>query len=150
MQTPTRCPECGTDWSGGQTCTDHFHTLLVWEWEHQLLDMHHLLVLGYHLQHPSLYSPDGLRYSQGLLVQFVEQGIPPQEMRKRMSREVDSGSRQFKIKGTPESHGAYAFPVGWAMTAADVVAAGPERYYDSVRVWADGVLQSLCESGNLG
>jgi len=143
------CPECGTDWSGGQTCTDHFHTLLAWEWEYQMPDVHHLLVLCYHLQHPSLYSPDGLRYSQGMLVQFVEEGIHPQQMRQRISGEVDSGNRKFKIKGTPESQGAYAFPVQWTMTAADVVAAGPEQYYDSVRTWADGMLKALRESGNL-
>lgn len=149
MEATYRCPECRADWSGGQTCADHFHTLLAWEWEHQLLDVHHLLVLCYHVQHPSLYSPDGLRYSQGLLVEFVEQGISPQQMRQRMSKEVDSGSRQFRIKGTPDSHGAYAFPVEWSMAAADVVAAGVGQYYESVRAWAAGVLQSLRVSGNL-
>lgn len=143
------CPECGADWSGGEACTEHFYQMGYWELEHQLYDVHHLMVLCYHLQHPSLYSPDGLRYSQDLLAQFVEQGIHPQEMRKRMSKKVDSGNRKFKIKGTPESHGAYAFPVKWTMTAADVVAAGVDSYYESVRAWADGVLQSLRESGNL-
>jgi hypothetical protein len=149
MDAPKRCPECGADWPSGQTCADHFHTLLAWEWEHQLLDVHHLLVLCYHVQHPRLYSPDGLRCAQGLLVGFVEQGIPPQQMRQRMGKEVDSGSRQFRIKGTPDSHGAYAFPVEWTMTAGDVVAAGVGLYYESVRAWAAGVLQSLRESGNL-
>ncbi len=41
------------------------------------------MVLGYHLQHPSLYAPDGLEYSLQLLVGFVERGVSPQQVRER-------------------------------------------------------------------
>lgn len=56
-----RCPECGTAWSPGDTGRDCFHLLGVWEGENPavILQAHHLMVLCYHLQHPSLYSPRG-------------------------------------------------------------------------------------------
>lgn len=149
METPTHCPACGAAWTDGQTCTDHFHLMLAWELDHQLYDVHHLMVLCYYLQHPELYSPAGLTYGLKLLVAFVEEGVTPQAMRQRIGGTVDSGTRAFKIKGTPASHGSYAHPVAWTMRAGDVTAAGMDAYYASVRQWAAATLQALRESGNL-
>jgi hypothetical protein len=143
------CPECGADWSKGLTCTDHFHLMGFWELENQLYDVHHLMVLCDHLQHPSLYSPEGLRYAERLLVLFLEEGLTPQQVRKRTGKAVDSGTRPYKIKGTPAAYGTYVHPIHWTMTVADVTGAGPENYYARVRAWADSVLKSLRESGNL-
>ena len=61
---------------------------------------------------------------QHRLVEFVEKGVTPQAVRRRDARALDSGVRRHKIKGTAGLHGAYARPVAWTMTAADVVAAG--------------------------
>jgi len=143
------CPECGADWSGGQTCTDHYHLMGFWELEKQLYDVHHLMVLCYHLQHPSLYSPEGLRDAQELLVLFLEKGLTPQQVRKHIGQAVDSGTRPYKIKGTATSFGTYAHPIHWTMTAADVTGAGLDNYYARVRAWAVSVLKSLRESNNL-
>jgi hypothetical protein len=149
MDIPNCCPECGADWSDGQTCIDHFHLMGFWELDHRLYDVHHLMVTCYYLQHPSLYSPEGLLHAKHLLVQFVEVGISPQQMRKKIGQAVDSGNRSYKIKATPDSQGVYDHPIQWAMTAADVTAAGMEHYYAQVRAWADSVLKALRESGNL-
>jgi hypothetical protein len=144
-----RCPECGAPQVNGLTCADHFHQLLGWELEYLLFDLHHLMVLCYHLQHPSLYSPETLTAAMGMLRDFVEQGISPQAMRERIQGRVDSGVRQHRIKGIPDAHGAYAHPVTWALTVADVVAAGLDAYYASVQAWAESVLAALRTSGNL-
>jgi hypothetical protein len=149
METAKRCPECGADWSNGLTCTDHFHLMGAWELENQLYDVHHLMVLCYHLQHPSLYSPEGLRDAQQLLVMFLEEGLTPQRVRKRIGKAVDSGTRTYRIKGTPTSCGAYTHPVQWTMTAADVTRGGLDNYYAAVRSWADSVLKSLRASKNV-
>jgi hypothetical protein len=149
MDAPLCCAECGADWSDGQTCTGHFHRMGFWELDHQLYDVHHLMVLCYHLQHPSLYAPDGLAGAKKLLVAFVEEGVTPQAMRQRIRKAVDSGVRGYKIKGTPDSCGAYAQPPEWEMVAADVVRAGISSYYASVRKWAELTLKALRESGNL-
>ncbi|GAB4520804.1 MAG: hypothetical protein OHK0046_31510 [Anaerolineae bacterium] len=143
------CPECDADWSDEQTCTEHFHTLLAWEWDHNLLDMHHLLVLCYHLQHPSLYAPETLAGAKQMLMQFVEGGVTPQQMRHLLRDKVDSGQRTTRITGTPEHHGVYLHPVHWTMTIGDVTRAGVTQYYASVQVWAESMVLSLRESGNL-
>lgn len=150
MQIDAQCPECGAVWTQeGDTCTDHFHVLLAWELEHQLYDAHHLLVLCFHLQHPSLYSPQTLLSAKQMLVDFCERGVSPQQMREQIANTVDSGVRQHKIKGTPESFGKYDHPITWTMHVSDITRAGIERYYESVYRWADSVLESLRASGNL-
>jgi hypothetical protein len=149
MVSANRCPECGADWSSGQTCTDHFHLMSAWELDNQLYAVHHLMVLCFYLQHPSLYSPEGLRDARRLLVGFLEDGLTPQQARQRFAGVVSSGTRTYKITGTPDSYGTYRYPVQWTMTAASVTAAGLEDYYATVRAWADSVLKALRESGNL-
>jgi hypothetical protein len=121
----------------------------AWELDNQLYDVHHLMVLCYHLQHPGLYSPEGLTLAKKLLVEFLEGGIEPQAMRRHIGGIVDSGKRSYRIKGTSGSQGTYANPVRWEMVAADVMRTGIDSYYASVRRWADSVLKSLRESGNL-
>lgn len=149
MATLTSCPECGADWSDGQTCTDHFHLMLFWEFDYQLFDVHHLMVVSYNLQHPSIYSPETLRDVKKMLRAFLEEGVTPQTMRQQISRTVDSSTRTHKITGTPEAHGSYEKPVTWEMHAVDVIHAGREHYFASVRQWAESILKSLRESGNM-
>ena len=145
-----RCPSCGAALPESQNCMDYFYQLLYWENENPVNgEVHHLTVLGYYLQHPRLYSPDGLRHALGLLVDFVEKGIPPQEVRRRDRDKVASDRREIKITSRSGAQGAYAHPVQWTMTAADVVAAGEPRYRASVFAWASSILDDLRSSGNL-
>jgi hypothetical protein len=124
--------------------------MLFWETENPELGVvHHLMVLCYHLQHPGLYSPDGLRFSLQLLVDFVERGVSPQEIRQRNRTIVDSGNRKWKITGTSGARGSYEHPIQWSMAAADVVAGGSEHYCENVRAWARTMLEALIASGNL-
>jgi hypothetical protein len=150
MESVITCPECGAAQSEGKSCQDDFYQMLYWEAEKPALGVvHHLMVLSYHLQHPILYSPDGLTYSMGLLVDFVERGITPDQSRQDSRPKVDSGKREWKVTARPGSHGAYEHPVTWTKTAADVVAAGMEHYIDSVRAWAKSLHESLAVSDNL-
>lgn len=150
MHTPANCPECGANWQTGKSCTDGFHQMLFWENEYpDKSSLHHLVVLVYHLQHPSRYSAEGLAYGLQLLVDFVEEGISPEQKRKEARSEVDSGSRQWNITARVESHGAYKNPIAWSMTAQEVVEAGADGYPDSVAAWAKTSLGDLRASGNL-
>ncbi|WP_119072798.1 DUF5946 family protein [Aggregatilinea lenta] len=146
-----RCPECGATWSDGAACQDHFHQMLFWENEYpdQTLMVHHLLVLSYHLQHTSLYSPEGLRQAMTLLVEFAERGVSPAEMRRRQRDTVDSGKRGWRVTARPDAHGAYTHSPAWTMVARDVVAGGVDQYEDNVRAWARSILDALKASGNL-
>ncbi len=143
MPQPAFCAECGAPLGDGRTCRDDFYAMLGWEWEYQLLDVHHLMVLSFNVQHPSILSPDGLNASINLLRQFLEEGISPEQMRNRMSTAVDSGTRAFTITAREEAVGSYAQPITWTMTAHDVIRAGAEQYYESVRRWAESIHAAL-------
>lgn len=151
MSEAVYCPECRASLSDHQSCRDYFHQMCFWELENLAVYgvNHHLMVLCYHLQHPSLYSQPGLLGAMRILAEFIERGVTPQDMRRRLSRQVDSRSRNYKISGTLANHGKYLHPVKWEMTAADVVAGGIHNFVDNVSVWAHSVYRSLKTSGNL-
>jgi hypothetical protein len=124
--------------------------MLFWEAENPDYGVaHHLTVLCYHLQHPSLYSPEGLNEAKRLLVEFLERGASPSEIRKRNRDRVDSNKCTWKIKGIATSRGSYDRPIQWTMTAADVAAGGAENYCDNVRRWAQSIHRALKTSENL-
>jgi hypothetical protein len=138
------CPECGTEWHNGETCQDYFYQMLFWEAENPNYGVvHHLMVLCYHLQHPSLYSPEGLHQGITLLSDFLDRGLTPEQVRKRSRNTVNSSTRTWKITGTPASHGVYEHPIAWTMTAADVIEDDKVNYCDNVRTWARSVLEAL-------
>lgn len=145
MEESHKCPECGAVWATGENCETDFHQMLFWEAENPAYgaEVHHLMVLCYHLQHPSLYSLEGLNEGQRLLVDFVERGLSPTEVRKRNRARVDSSQRDWKIKGTPASHASYDPPIKWTMTAADVVADGVDHYCENVHAWAISINELL-------
>lgn len=149
MSVPSACLECKANLPEGHTCEEYFHQMLFWENEFPAYgEVHHLMVLGYYLQHPSLYSPDGLKYAQGLLRQFVDEGQSPLDVRQNNRAEVASNNRQWKIKATLNSKGSYPQPVKWTMTAAEVVLGGAEHYCDNVRKWSQSIRADLEKSGN--
>ncbi len=123
-----KCPECGADWSDGLTCEAAFHQFGFWELSdlQRFGSVHHLMVLSYHLQHPSLYSPEALKGAQQQLIDFLEGGVSPEQMRRQLRDRVDSGKRAYKITGTAAHHGSYDPPVVWTLRAADVVAGGAD------------------------
>ncbi len=145
----TKCPECGADWSGGVTCEDDFHQFGLWELadlEH-LGSVHHLMVLSYYLQHPSLYSPEALTGAQQELIDFLEGGVTPEQMRRQLRDVVDSGKRAYKITGTAAHHGSYDPPVAWTLHTADVVAGGVHHYVANVEAWSRSILAALRAAG---
>ncbi|MBA3868817.1 MAG: hypothetical protein H0X30_06660 [Anaerolineae bacterium] len=143
------CPECGATLPDGVTCETEFHQMLFWEGENPAnWAVHHLTVLCYHLQHPHLYSSDGLAGGLQLLTTFVRDGISPAEVRRTSRDKVNSKNRNWKITARPDSKGAYAHPPTWTIRTVDVVVRGSDRYCDSVREWAQSVYDSIKDAGN--
>lgn len=139
-----QCHECGALHEANRTCQDDFHQMLFWENERpELGEVHHLMVLCYHLQHPSLYSAEGLARARGLLADFIERGLNTAEVRRRNREEVASSNRSWSVTARPGNQGAYERPIVWTMTAADVVAGGAGAYGDNVRAWARAVYDAL-------
>lgn len=139
-----QCPECGAPWSAEETCQVYFHQMLFWENEDPARgEVHHLMVLCYHLQHPSLYSAKGLAEGRWLLAEFVEKRTRPEDVRRKYSERVNSGNRPWKVTARPGDRGSYNRPIDWTMTAADVVSGGVERYCENVRLWSHTIHTSL-------
>ncbi len=148
--TPARCPECGAPWPPGVTCQDRFHQLLAWEFENPaLFAFHHLTVLCYYLQHPSLYSPEGLAGAKQALVDFLVRGLSPAQVRAAERAGAESGRGKRKITGTTARHGVYREAVDWQMTVADVLLGGMDEYPENVYAWARSILEALEASGDL-
>ena len=150
-ETEEVCAECGARHAEGGSCQEDFYQMLAWEADNPAYgaEVHHLMVLCYHLQHPALYSPEGLDVARQLLIDFLVEGVSTQEARRRNRVAVSSSNRKWKIIGTPERYGTYHGAVPWSITAADVVAGGESNYCDNVRSWAKSVHEALMASGNL-
>lgn len=151
VQAVAHCPECGASRQDGLTCRDHFDQMLAWEFADAqgAGAYHHLTVLCYNLQHPKAYSPQGLHGALQLLVEFVMDGAAPEQVRRQNRQRVDSGTRDYRIAGTPDAHGVYAHPVVWTTTVGAVVAGGLPGYGARVQAWAQAVYADLVRSGNL-
>jgi hypothetical protein len=133
----------------GRTCADDFHQLLFWENERPALgEVHHLMVLCYHLQHPSLYSAEGLAHARQLLADFVDGGLSPEEVRQRQRATVASGNRHWSVTAREGNRGQYARRPDWSMTVGDVVAGSIDNYVANVQAWADHVYQVLVGLGS--
>ena len=118
--------------------------MLFWEYENpEYWPVHHLMVASYHIQHPSLYSQEGLDSAKKLLVAFLVEDSSPDEIRQRNRAQVDSNCRTWKIKGTLNKHSFHPHPITWAMTAADVVTDGSDNYCVNVRQWAEAIHETL-------
>jgi hypothetical protein len=121
-------------------------------WEHarrELLDVHHLTVLAYHLQHPHLYSPEGLAHARRLLADFVA-GLTPTLARARGRAVLGSDTRNWRLVGAGDARGTYAPRPEWTMSAADVVSGGIDEYRARAEHWARTVHTSLYRAGYHG
>jgi len=107
------------------------------------------MLLSYYLQHPSSLSQEWLVGAKQQLIDYLEHGITPQEMRKHIAPQVDSGQRDYKIRATPDSIAHYQYPINWSMTAKDVVDKGIDQYYVSIVAWAKSILDDLRQTKNL-
>lgn len=144
------CAACGAVHDEGRVCQDDFHTLLGWENEFPSYgEVHHLLVLCYHLQHPHLYSPEGLEHAKGLLTGFLEGGKTTEQVRCEQRGRVSSANRTWKVTARPGAQGAYAHPMRWSLTIADIARDDHTRYRENVRRWAASILTDLRGSGEM-
>jgi hypothetical protein len=145
------CPECGAPFEGVKDCRDYLNEMIAWDFDdfQGVGQVHHLTVLSYNLQHPSVYSTKGLENAKQSLAEFI---LHPTSYTKHGMRDMQnlaSDVRDWKITGTPEDHGAYSHPPIWKIRAADVVSGGLPGYVENVKKWAQSILLSLKESGHL-
>lgn len=151
MPTSKICPECGSILTDEHTCRDYFNQMLSWDFEDPAGagKLHHLTVLCYHLQHPSLYSPEALRSAKQFLRSIIEKNISAQELLDINRKTLASKGRTWKVIGTLENHGSYRSDINWSMTAYDIVFHGLGSYIEMVQKWAELIYEDLEISDNL-
>ncbi len=145
------CPECGGLLINVTSCREYLNEMVRWDFEDFLGvgQIHHLTVLGYNLQHPSVYSQKGLEDAKNFLDEFVDKHVSFEEHDKRNRDRLSSSVRDWKITGTPEDYGVYKNKIEWKITAADIVAGGLENYVENVNKWSKHIYDTLKETGNM-
>lgn len=146
-----KCAECGAELEPGKTCRDYLNEMIKWDFEDFLGvgQIHHLTVLCYNLQHPSVYSKIGLEEAKKDLEIFLANPEKFTEHDKVHRENLSSDVRDWKIIGTADDHGKYLAAPEWSMRADDIVKAGLDNYVENVKNWGESVSDSLRESGNL-
>jgi hypothetical protein len=132
------CPLCGAEFPAGAQCCDRFDLCLAKEFENPATygAVHHLTVACYMLQH-NAYSREGWLSTRELLVQFIQEGRTPAEVRAQNRRKLDSQQRKWSItKGERTSMESML----WTRTIADVRLDTPEHYCADVELWAKSLL----------
>ncbi len=134
-----------------ETCRDYLNEMITWDFQDfsGVGQIHHLTVLCYQLQHPSLYSQRGLEDAKSFLVEFIDKNVSFEEHDKRNRENLSSSVRKWKITGTPEDYGKYKSKVDWKITAGDVARTGLSDYVENVKKWSRSIIDTLRESGNL-
>lgn len=147
------CSECGANLTGtDKTCRMILDEMVLWDFEDYLEAGHvHLLtLLCYNLQHPSLYSRNGLEYGKGILVNTLAGDLATPDDRARRDAITSAlDMRTLTIGASPEDTAAYIYPVAWSVTVSDVAAGGSQGYADRVRAWGRSIFTVLKETGNI-
>ncbi|WP_165228074.1 DUF5946 family protein [Aquisphaera insulae] len=150
------CPECGAALPEGGACIDHFHALLLLEYE-VLADpsvasggrgevAHFHAVSSYVLQHPEgmNYTAEAVVGLRRSLADHLAGRITLAEQRSRVRRAADGATRVTRRAGDEVTRWHVA---SWPMTVTDVLSGGVEGYCARVARWAESILRTLDEAG---
>lgn len=145
------CTECGALLENVQECRVYLNEMIKWDFEdfNGVGKIHHLTVLCYNLQHPSVYSEKGLEDAKQSLQKFLHNPQAFKAHDESNRKKLASDIRDWKITGTTEDHGEYLIKPCWTMSASDVLKGGLGVYMKNVEKWSQSVLDSLKSSGNL-
>ena len=140
-----RCPECGATLPDGRTCRDHFHSLLLLEWEIVGIpngDQAHFLAVGtYAIQHSQSmnYTAGALVGLQDCIAEHLAGRLTLEQIRQRVRSNVAGAGRVLRQEGDP----VVRSPLSWPINIADVLAGGTQGYLERVTAWARTTLDVL-------
>ncbi len=136
------CPKCGATLAEGRTCRSIFEEFLIFDFtDPGYGEVHMLTVACYMIQHGE-YSQRGLGWIEENMRLHLE-GIPTQEIRRKVDRQVDQGQRDWKVTRQPDEPPQPR--IAWSMTIADVQRGvqDAESYRRLIRQWARATLQEM-------
>lgn len=127
------CPECGAPKVNGLNCREQLAAIGAWEFEDpELLAEHFLTVASYNLQHPAQFTDEALAGLRSVFIEYLDNGLPVAEIRKRFSKEYNGDKRVLKDESERR-----AVLRQWTMTIANVnIPDQPKWAAGRVRAWA--------------
>lgn len=153
--TTATCSECGAPLIDVGACIDHFHAMLLLEYNVAADPVevgggrgevaHFYAVRSYVLQHPDSmkYTAEALGDRRRTIADHLDGCVTLAALRPRIRRAADGPTRITRRAGDK----APRWPVStWPITVADVVAAGVEAYCDRVTGWAASIIHTLDEA----
>jgi len=134
------CPECGAPQVDGMTCWEQLGAILAWEWQDpELFAQHFLTVASYNLQHPAQFTDAALAGLRTAFVDYLDQGVPTEKLRRRMSRLAEGPTRVLKDEAERRSVLRH-----WPMTIAHVYLPDqPQGAAERVKAWAAAIRREL-------
>ncbi len=140
-----QCSECGASLRGVENCRDYFNQMLVWDFEdfNGAGSVHHLTVLCYHMQHPSLYSRVALTHAKQFLKEVIQNNLSAKELLEKSREFLVTKVNDSSVKGSPGNHGTYSLKILWSMTADKVIADGLGMYQTHVNEWAQSIYNDI-------
>ena len=140
---PNKCPECGAILSENTSCQSIFESFLVLEFTDPAYgEVHFLTVACFMVQH-GRYSDEALIWIEGKLRDYLEKGMPAEQIRRGAAKGADQLTRTWKVVRQP---GASRLPqIAWSMTIADVAAHAQDAksYCEWVEGWARITLREM-------
>jgi hypothetical protein len=141
----TTCLECGAAVPAGGSCRDHFHALLLLEWQVPGGPggwPHFHAVATYGLQHPEAmgYTAEVLAGLRASLADALDGRATLEALRRRARRGAARAGRVTRRPGDAVVRWRFG---SWPLTVVDVLAGGVEGYAGRVERWARSVRETL-------
>ncbi len=140
---PNTCPQCGAILGQESNCQAIFESFLVLEYTDPGYGAVHMLTVACYMIQHGRYSDEGLKWIEQSLREYLEGGIPADQIRRKAARETDQGRRIWAVTRRPD---ATPLPViAWSMTIADVAAGyqDAKSYRKLVEQWARITLREM-------
>jgi len=145
------CPECGTTLPEGGSCRDHFHALLLLEWQipgGPGLLAHFYAVATYGLQHPRSmnYTADALIGLRSAVADALNGRATIDGLRRRARHAAGLAGRITRRTWDPVPRWRVET---WPITVTDVLEsdASAAAYVERVTAWARSVIETLDRDG---
>jgi len=142
----TTCPICGATWNNNVTCQEMFDEFLALEFSYPAYGKVHMLTVACFMIQHQRYSDIALIWMKEKLNEVLNHAVTPDEIRLRMTTEVDHSRRDWKIERQPDEP---TLPhVDWSITIADVYQykGDSDSYCAWVEKWARTTLAEMNSS----
>jgi hypothetical protein len=139
----SKCPDCGAILPNGLTCRSVFDEFIALELTDPEFGAVHLLTVAcYMIQHGG-YTDEALIWIEGKLRDYLEKGIPTEQIRQKAQKETPQDRRKWKVSRRSGDPPQVKIP--WSMTIVAVATNyhNAESYRELIKQWARTTLEEM-------